>query len=195
MEYTINEKYQNIKELVLTSVSKNPVEIAKKIMQKDFINIHGPEHHFLDGACFLAAYKNAGGNINIEEALNLLAERTIKMPGAMCGYWGVCGSVTSIGAALSIINKTTPLNSNEYYQDNMEFTSLVIDKMSKIGGPRCCKRNAFLSLSSGVEFVKNKYKIIMDIDNIICEFSNRNQQCININCPYFKKNNNKLQFI
>lgn len=95
MEYTINEKYQNIKELVLTSVSKNPVEIAKKIMQKDFINIHGPEHHFLDGACFLVAYKNAGGNINIEEALNLLAERTIKMPGAMCGYWGVCRSVTS----------------------------------------------------------------------------------------------------
>lgn len=66
----------------------------------------------------------------------------------------------------------------------MEFTSLVIDKMSKIGGPRCCKRNAFLSLSNGVEFVKDKYKIIMDIDNIICEFSNRNQQCININCPY-----------
>ena len=29
MEYTINEKYKNIKELVLTSVSKNPVEIAK----------------------------------------------------------------------------------------------------------------------------------------------------------------------
>lgn len=186
MEYTINEKYQNIKELVLTSVSKNPVEIAKKIMQKDFINIHGPAHHFLDGACFLVAYKNAGGNINIEKALDSLAERTIKMPGAMCGYWGVCGSVTSIGAALSIINKTTPLTSNEYYKDNMEFTSLVIDKMSKIGGPRCCKRNAFLSLSSGVEFVKNKYKIIMDIDNIICEFSNRNQQCININCPYFK---------
>lgn len=52
-------------------------------MQKDFINIHGPEHHFLDGACFLVAYKNAGGNINIEEALNLLAERTIKMPGAL----------------------------------------------------------------------------------------------------------------
>lgn len=78
----------------------------------------------------------------------------------MCGYWGVCGSVTSIGAALSIINKTTPLTSNEYYKDDMEFTSLVIDKMSKIGGPRCCKRNAFLSLSSGVEFVKNKYKII-----------------------------------
>lgn len=34
MEYTINEKYQNIKELVLTSVSKNPVEIAKKLCKK-----------------------------------------------------------------------------------------------------------------------------------------------------------------
>ena len=43
MENTINEKYQNIKELVLTSVSKNPVEIAKKIIQKDFINMLGIE--------------------------------------------------------------------------------------------------------------------------------------------------------
>ncbi len=187
MEYTMNEKYQKIKELVIRSDSKNPIEIAKNIMQNDFINMHGPEHHFLDGACFLVAYKNAGGNIDVGKSLNLLEERTIKMPGAMCGYWGVCGAVTSVGASLSIINETTPLTSNEKYKDNMEFTSLVIDKMSKIGGPRCCKRNAFLSLSNGVEFVKNKYKIIMDIDNIHCDFSNKNQQCININCPFFKK--------
>lgn len=69
-------------------------------MRNDFVNIHGPEHHFLDGAAFIMAYKNAGGQIDAEAFLAELAKRTIKMPGAMCGYWGICGSVASAGAAL-----------------------------------------------------------------------------------------------
>jgi hypothetical protein len=68
----------------------------------------------------------------------------------------------------------------------MEFTSFVINKMSKIGGPRCCKRNAFLSLSYAVEFVEEKYGIKMDINDIRCEFSSINKQCIGNNCPFFK---------
>ncbi len=39
---------------------KNPITIALQLMKKDFINIHGPEHHFLDGAAFLTAFRNAG---------------------------------------------------------------------------------------------------------------------------------------
>ena len=46
MEYTLDDKYKLIKEEVLKSKSKNPIEIAKSIMHKDFVNIHGPEHHF-----------------------------------------------------------------------------------------------------------------------------------------------------
>ena len=78
MEYTLDEKYKLIKEEVLKSSSKNPVEIAKSIMHKDFVNIHGPEHHFLDGASFLVAFKNAGGEVDVSEAIDTLAERTIK---------------------------------------------------------------------------------------------------------------------
>lgn len=64
MEYTLNDKYKLIKEEVLKSLSKNPIEIAKIIMNNVFINIHGPEHHYLDGACFLVAFKNAGGIVD-----------------------------------------------------------------------------------------------------------------------------------
>lgn len=147
--------------------------------------MHGPEHHFLDGDCFLVTYKNAGGMIDIKKCLNLLAERTIKMPGAMCGYWGVCGSITSIGAALSIIHETGPLSNDEYYQDHMKFSSIVLDKMSKVGGPRCCKGNAFLLINIGVEFVNKKYGVKMEFSYMQCEFSDINKQCIKIRCPYF----------
>lgn len=187
MQYTLDEKYQLIKSEVLLSKSKNPIKIAREVMHKDFVNIHGPEHHFLDGASFLVAFKNAGGQVDLDKALDVLAERTFKMPGAMCGFWGICGSVTAVGAALSIIHETGPLTSNDYYKDNMEFTSAVIKKMSEIGGPRCCKRNAFLSLTHAVEFVKNKYGIEMNTESVECEFSSWNKQCIGKKCPFAKK--------
>ena len=139
-------------------------------MEKDFINIHGPEHHFLDGAAFLAAYRNAGGELNLEVCLDELANRTITMPGAMCGYWGICGSVASVGAALSVIHGTSPLSTDGYYKDNMEYTSSVINRMAEIGGARCCKRNAFLALSYAVAFVKDKYGIPMDADLVFERF-------------------------
>lgn len=186
MSYNIEEKYKLIKEEILKEKSTNPIKIVKGIMHKDFINIHGPEHHYLDGAAFLVAYKNAGGIINLPLALDELANRTIKMPGAMCGMWGVCGSSASLGACFSIINSTGPLSDDDFYKDNMEYTSLVIKKMSKIGGPRCCKRNAFLSLANAIDFVEKHYNIKMDKENIKCEFTLFNKQCIKERCPFYK---------
>jgi hypothetical protein len=185
MPYTLEEKYALIRASLLKATSKDPITIAKSIMKKDFIDPNGPEHHLLDGGSFLAAYHNAGGKIDLPKALDALASRSVKMPGAMCGYWGVCGSVTSVGSALSVIHGTGPLSSDDYYKDQMEFTSSVIEKMSRIGGPRCCKRNAFLSLSTAVEFVKRKYGVEMSLPKkIVCEFSAKNPQCLKERCPF-----------
>lgn len=185
MNYTLEQKYALIKEELLKTNLKDPVKIAKSIMHKDYISPNGVEHHFLDGACFLTAYKNAGGQINLEEDLDKLMERSKQMPGATCGYWGVCGSCSSVGASLSIIHSTGPLTDNDYYKDNMELTSLILNKMSKIGGPRCCKRNAFIALSTGAEFIFKKYGVKMELpDKIICEFSSNNPQCLKERCPF-----------
>ena len=184
MEYTLEEKYNLIKKAVLKCDSKNPVDIAHSVMDEEFVNMHGPEHHFLDGAAFIVAYYNAGGAINPDIYLDELAKRTFKMPGAMCGYWGVCGSVAAVGAALAIIHGTGPLSTNEYYADNMKFTSSVIAKMAEIGGARCCKRNAFLSLSTGAQFVKEHYNIPMETGEIVCDYYLNNAQCLGIKCPY-----------
>lgn len=185
IENTLEDKYASIKQEVLRCKSDNPIEIAQKIMRKNFVNVHGPEHHFLDGAAFLGAFKNAGGAIELDLCLTELASRTIKMPGAMCGYWGVCGSVTSIGAAFSIINGTGPLSNDEYYKHNMEYTSAILKEMSNIGGARCCKRNAYLSISHAVEFVKKIYGIEMKLNKIHCEFFPLNKQCLKERCPFY----------
>ena len=154
MEYTMQEKYALIKKVVMKEKTTDPIAMAKDVMKNDFVSIHGPEHHFLDGACFLKAIHNANPFFDLEATVNELANRSIRMPGAMCGYWGMCGSVASIGAALSVLHKTGPLSDDEHYKEHMEYTSRVIKRMSEIGGPRCCKRNAFLSISEGVRFIK-----------------------------------------
>ena len=157
-----------------------------RFQKTEYINIHGPEHHFLDGASFLVAYNNVTKKINIKEALDKLAQRTLKMPGAMCGYWGGCGASTSLGAALSIITQTTPLTDNEFYKSNMELTSSIISEMSVIGGPRCCKRNAFISLIKAIKFVNKRYGLCIPVKEIKCDFSKSNRQCIEYKCPFYK---------
>lgn len=181
----MEEKYRLIKAHLKEETSKNPITIVKSLMHSDFINIHGPEHHFLDGASFMKALHNAGMEFDFEKALDLLAERTIKMPGAMCGYWGICGSIASIGAVLAVLDGTGPLSSDDTYKDHMAFTSSIINYMSKIGGPRCCKRNAFISIKNGVNYAREHYHVELELDEPIkCELSFWNKQCISSRCPF-----------
>lgn len=181
----MNDKYTLIKTECLKSDSTNPIELAIHIMKNDLIAIHGPEHHILDGSCFLTAMHNAGADFDLNSALDELAERGAKMPGATCGKWGVCGSSSSIGSAMAIINGTGPLSDNEYYKDNLRFVSRALNNIAEIGGPRCCKRNAFISLGTAVDFVNERYNIKLQKGEIKCEFSNRNKQCIKSRCPFY----------
>ena len=45
----------------------------------------------------MVSLHNSGLVFNLSESLDKLSDRTIKMPGAMCGFWGIFGSVASIG--------------------------------------------------------------------------------------------------
>ena len=184
MAETLAEKYAKIRQAALTSEGRDPVRLAREWMKLEGISMHGPEHHFLDGAAFLMAYVHAGGETDPEKALDELAERTLKMPGAMCGRWGICGAVASVGAALSVIHGTTPLSTDECYREHMAYTSSVIAEMAKIGGPRCCKHNAFLALSRGAAFVRKQDGVPMETNPIVCEFSAGNPQCLGARCPF-----------
>lgn len=111
-EIAVEEIAKKIVNACLQETSRNPIEIFNNIAHMDFIRIHGPEHHVLDGAVLLTAYYNAGGKIDLSISLNELMKRGLQMPGATCGMWGVCGAVSSMGAALSIIDSTGPLSSD-----------------------------------------------------------------------------------
>lgn len=186
----MNEKYNLIKNECLKSTLKDPVELIFSIMQREYINMHGPEHHILDGSCFLTALHNAGVEFDLEEALDEMIDRGNKMPGATCGQWGVCGSAASLGAALAIVHETGPLSYNQYYKDNLNYVSQALQKIAEVGGPRCCKRNAFLSMQTAIDFVKVQYNIELPKSHISCIFSDKNNQCLGVECPFWGDENN-----
>lgn len=181
----MNEKYNLIKTECLASKSTDPIKLAVSVMQKEYISIHGPEHHILDGSCLLTSMHNAGAKFDLSKALDEMAVRGSKMPGATCGQWGMCGSAASVGAVLAIIHKTGPLSRNQYYKDNLELVSLALGKIASVGGPRCCKRNAFLSILTAVDFVNERYGLTLSKSSPVCVFSGKNQQCLKSDCPFF----------
>ncbi|MCR4607006.1 MAG: SAM-dependent methyltransferase [Oscillospiraceae bacterium] len=167
--------------------SKDPVAIIEKMMEMPFCHMHGPEHHVMVGAALLTAYKNAGGDIDLRDALNEIMERGSSVPGGACGFWGACGAGISSGMFISIISGSTPLK-NEPFALSHKMTSASLAKIGEIGGPRCCKRDSFLSILTAIDFVKEHFGVEMEKPEVICSWSSHNNQCIGKRCPFSKAN-------
>ena len=182
---TVEEKAKRIIEDVKLEEGCNPVRIFKNMAKKEYISIHGPEHHILDGACILTAFYNAGGNIKLDESLDKIVREGLRMPGAMCGLWGVCGAVASVGAALAIIDGTGPLTDDGTWGEHMKFTSEAISELGRINGPRCCKRDAMIAFKNGIEYINAHYDVTLEYEAQECEFSDQNKQCLREKCPFF----------
>ena len=169
--------------LCLNEKSKNPIDIMNKMMAMPFCHMHGPEHHVMVGAALLTAFKNAGGNIDLASALTEMMNRGKSVPGGACGFWGACGAGISSGMFVSIISKSTPL-AREPFALSHQMTAKSLGEIGKIGGPRCCKRDSFLSILSAIDFAKENFDVEMERPEIICEFSKFNNQCIGKRCPF-----------
>ena len=173
--------------LCMKETSKNPVVIIEKMMALPFCHMHGPEHHVMVGSALLTAYKNAGGNIDLHGALIEMMNRGKSVPGGACGFWGACGAGISTGMFISIFSQSTPL-SNEPFARSHKMTAKSLEKIGEIGGPRCCKRDSFISVLSAIEFVKEHFGIEMEKAEVVCHYSAQNNQCIGKRCPFSKAN-------
>ena len=172
--------------ICLNTASKDPVEIIRMMMAAPFCHMHGPEHHVMVGSALLTAYKNAGGDINLEEALMEMQNRGKSVPGGACGFWGACGAGISTGMFVSIITKASPLTQESWGLSNL-MTSKALGEIGKIGGPRCCKRDSYLSILSAIDFVKEHFDVEMEKNKVVCIHSDINNQCIGSRCPFVQK--------
>ena len=169
--------------ICIKSDSKDPAEILGKLMALPFCHMHGPEHHIMVGSALLTAYKNAGGNIDLNKALIEMQSRGKKVPGGACGFWGACGAGVSAGMFVSIITGSTPLKTREWGLSNM-MTASALNAIGKVGGPRCCKRDSYLSVIEAVKFSKEHFGVEMELKEIKCIHSKFNNQCIGERCCF-----------
>lgn len=123
-------------------------------------------------------------DIDIDQALDKLMTEGLRMPGVMCGLWGIGGAITSIGAALSIIDETGPLSADGTWGEHMKYTADAANELGEVNGPRCCKRDARIAFKNAVVYINKHYKVSLELDDSKCDFSGFNLQCIKERCPF-----------
>ena len=169
----------------LNTDKKDPLEMAIELMKNKNINMHGPEHHFLVPAVLITCYYNINEVELKEKKLNLVKERATKIPGGICGSYGSCGAAIGTGLVISVITEATPLTEESWGLSN-EMTGHSLINMGKTGGPRCCKRNAFIAIKETSKFIEERLGTVLYDENndITCEFKKNNKQCIGKKCPF-----------
>lgn len=167
----------------MQSRETDPFALFETLVNLPSCHMHGPEHHVIVGAALLTAYQNAGGDIQLEQALYEIVDRASKVPGGACAYWGACGACVSAGMFISIITKAAPL-SQEVWGLPSRMTAQALGAISVIGGPRCCKRNSYLAIGEAIRFTAQNLGVQMDSRAIVCTRSAQNPQCIGSRCPF-----------
>lgn len=71
-------------------------------------------------------------------------------------------------------------------------TSKSLQYLGEFGGPRCCKRNSYLSIKAAIEFSKEHLGVEMeDSETLTCTHFAENKQCIAERCPFNPMNAGK----
>jgi len=167
----------------------DPIAIAKTLMGTPQVKMHGPEHHFMVPAVLLAAFYNVKGMRDEKlRKIGQARQRAELVKGGFCGTHGDCGAAVGTGIFVSLVTGATPLSKEEWKLSNL-VTARSLETIALHGGPRCCKRNAFLAILTAVEFSREHFGVVMPVETpVICRFSPNNKECLAKECPFFSGN-------
>ncbi|BDG02245.1 DUF5714 domain-containing protein [Anaeromyxobacter oryzae] len=166
------------------TASTDPLAISRELMRHPKLKMHGPEHHLLVPAAFLAALANARGEPG--EKPRLVAEarrRSDPVAGGFCGFQGACGAAIGAGIAVSLATGATPLSTQPWRLANAA-TARALDVVSRVGGPRCCKRDTWLVLLALVRFAREHLGVALGGRGEPCTFGGLNAECLADRCPF-----------
>ena len=176
-----------IERFTIASVSKDPLHMAITLMKSPGVKMHGPEHHFLIPAVLLSAFYNVKGEPGKKEAkIRKARQRAEKILGGFCGFYGDCGAAVGTGIFVALMTGSTPLSQGEWRLSNL-MTADSLHAIAKAGGPRCCKRNSFLAILEALRFVKDEFRVEMDVspDRVKCGFHDLNKECRKAECRFY----------
>ena len=116
--------------------------------------------------------------------INMVRATEIEPSFCVCGD---CGAAVGTGIFVSLVTGATPLSKEEWRLSNM-MTSKSLLSVANHGGPRCCKRNTFLSIMEAVDFSEENLNVAIKIDKSRkCDYSAMNAECLRNGCPFYSK--------
>ena len=174
--------------LLLNAKESNPTKLFSQIENLDSVHMHGPEHHIIVPCILLTAYKNSGGNIDLNSAIETALQRGKQVPGGTWGFFGACGAAVGAGIYASIITNASPLNSESWYKPQ-KLVARVINRISQEGAVRCCKRTSRHAILESIDWTKEYLNINLDKSDFFCTLSPNNKECLLENCPFYNINN------
>lgn len=69
---------------------------------------------------------------------------------------------------------------NEAWGHSNLMTSRSLAKLGEIGGPRCCKRNSYMSILTAIDYAEEITGVRMHKPRIVCRHMSSNSQCMHI---------------
>jgi len=175
-----------IKDFCRSTTAVDPVFIFSEMRRSHLFPLHGPEHHALVPAAFLAAYRNRFGEPpqpRVEAAI----DRGAALPGGTCAYWGGCAAALGIGIAYATILRATPLSHGPRGVVQTVVSHLLAE-MGKFGSPRCCRRESLLALKLGCELSARYLPHALNCEAPpTCGQMALNHECIGTECPFHRE--------
>lgn len=169
-----------------TTAEIDPIAIARTLMETPQVKMQGPEHHFMVPAVLLTAFYNVRGMRDEKvHKIEKARQRAELVKGGFCGTHGDCGAAVGTGIFVSLVTGATPLSKEEWKLSNL-VTAKSLETIALHGGPRCCKRNAFLAIQTAVDFSREHFGVVMPVKKpVLCTFSPSNKECRTKECPFF----------
>lgn len=172
---------------LMHSEEKDPIALYLQVCAMEQVHLHGPEHHSMIPCVLLAAFRNCGGEIELEACIREAWKRGTKVPGGSCGFLGVCGAAEGAGIFASLLWDASPL-APDVWGVPQRLTMECLERIVEVGGPRCCKRTGRLAIETAAEFVKTRLGVEMPLSRPSCVYSGRNRECLRQRCPYYGRN-------
>lgn len=178
-----------VKEYVLASDSRDPLEIAEALMNfKDQVPMLGCENAWAAAGALIAALKNEGTlkirDTQILEVLNRTHRQAI---GGYCGLTGVCGIAPGIGACFSVVLGAACPKDRET-SITMTVVAKIVNLIAQETGPCCCKNFVRQALTESVALVKQILNVSLpqSLAPIVCTDVERHPHgCRREKCSYF----------
>ncbi|MDO5845045.1 MAG: DUF5714 domain-containing protein [Methanocorpusculum sp.] len=183
--------FEEAKKLCLETKSKNPIDIAEKIMNLPDFSVFGCRHYFVVPMALLTAFKNCGGKIrNFESVLDHILINTQLYPSSLCRIGGICGIPMCCGVCIRELDA-------KYFRDEKDLVKLEnalsvrcmrsILKYYVIGNEGCCKDHIYACLYEGAKFLNDYFWIEVEMpEKIICKYWKHNPYDNCTDCHFYR---------